>query len=610
MVRLHKNTRFEAEIHIGLMAIVFLLLALNLISNIVIYRARTVSREMTESTLNMAALATSKAISEVFPQKLDRSELDRIREFNGLTSLILVPGQPETESKADRRIWFAQITKHLPPGQLPDLALKLVGAERDVLTRGDENEFFTVKAIPSGTDGYLLIASSNNPTLAFLDGSGATIILISLGALLIIAVAYLFVYRYIFSPFRQISQIATNAGRATTDRGTDVEAIIEDYRRIIEELEADKVILRQLNETIANKAQSLEQFNEYLLESIESGIVTLDMSGNLITISPKAAEIFGVESLEFQGELYDRLFGPFETLKRDIEMALNDGQLPPYQEHQVRLSENRLGVLGVTLSPVRDKNEQRLGYSILITDHTELHRLQQELESRKRLTAMGEMAGGLAHQLRNSLGAISGYGTLIKRKMTNSGLPVKPVEELLDETKEASELIKQFLDFTKPFQLAAVRTSLQEFLHDLLESCRSRSDGSNAQLRLEPFQDQDLLLDPLLLKQALGNIIDNALESYGDQHGPVTVAVATDKSDVQISVSDQGCGIRPDELDQIFTPFFSRRPSGTGLGLPLAAKFINLHDGRIAVKSQPGQGTTFTITLPVRRPETALNPVK
>ena len=602
MTPLYKNSRFGAEIHIGFLAIVFLFLALNLVSNYVIYQARISSRETIQRTITLAGMATARAVREAFPILPDPEEIDNIRGYHGLTSLILVPSQPIDNSPAGRREWFAKMTLNLPQGQLPDLALKLVGAEPEQVTRGEFDEYFMVRSIPAGKNGLLMIASAQNSTLAFLDGSGMVIIIASLATLLVVSLAYLFLYRFIFSPFRKIKNIAHRAGRDTDENDIDVANIVEDYQRIIDELNEDKIKLARLNETITSRAHSLEQFNDYLLESIESGIVTLDMNGKIITISPKAAQMFSVDPFDYQGDYFNKLFACCRSMVVDLERVVGDSQIPPYTEHRARLSNDKQGILGVTISTIHDKQNSRLGYSILITDHTELHQLQTELEGRKRLTAMGEMAGGLAHQLRNSLGAINGFGNLVKRKLTNSGLPVNSVEDLLLESKEASNLISQFLDFARPFQLTQVDTNLKDFLLDILKGYHTRDRYQKCEFELEPLEDINLKFDPLLLKQAIINIIDNAAESHGDDPGFVNIKAVLGETDLELNISDQGCGIEPDELDQIFTPFFSKRSSGTGLGLPLAAKIINLHQGSIKVDSIPGQGTIFSLTIPFEQP--------
>lgn len=594
-----RKTRFEAEVHIGLLAIVFLLLALNFVSNIVFYRARSASRDVIQGTIRLVTMATTRAVRESFPILPAAEELDQIRDYYRLTSLVLVPGQPDENSPSGRRVWFAKITGSLPQTQLPDLAMKLVSAEPDQVTRGAADEYFVVTSIPTGKTGLLMIASVKNPVLAYLDSSRTVIIIVLLAAMFIVALAYLFLYRFIFSPFRKIRQMATEAGRTTDGGDTDVDAIVDDYQRIIDELKDDKEKLRRLNETITSRVQSLEQFNDYLLESIESGIVTLDMSGKIITVSSRAAEMLAVDPIDFQGASFDKLFLNCRSLVVDIERTVNDGHLPPYTEHRVNRPDNQAGIWGVTISTIRDKHDHRLGYSVLMTDQTELHQLQAELEGRKRLIAMGEMAGGLAHQLRNSLGAISGYGNLVKRKLTNSGLPIKPAEDLLNETEEASDLISQFLDFARPFQLALVDTSLSELLADILDGYRSRDKYDNCDFVSGPFDEVTIKIDPLLLKQALNNIIDNAAEAYGTGSGRVTLRVEKGEKTIRLLIIDRGCGILPEDIDRIFTPFFSNRPSGTGLGLPLAAKIIDLHQGSIKVDSISGQGTTFTITIPL-----------
>jgi len=208
------------------------------------------------------------------------------------------------------------------------------------------------------------------------------------------------------------------------------------------------------------------------------------------------------------------------------------------------------------------------------------------------------MAGGLAHQIRNSLGAISGYGTLVKRRMQRESQNVEPVESLLDECREAGELITRFLSFARPFEYAPFRTDLKATLEECLESQRMRLSTAACELVFRPQEAARVDADAVLLKQAIGNLLDNAIKAIGDGAGTVTVSLTVEDDLAVVAIEDSGCGIPPDELDKIFTPFFSSRPSGTGLGLPLAAKIIDLHSGKLEVQSELGRGTRFIVSLP------------
>jgi signal transduction histidine kinase len=221
---------------------------------------------------------------------------------------------------------------------------------------------------------------------------------------------------------------------------------------------------------------------------------------------------------------------------------------------------------------------------------------------------MGEMAGGLAHQLRNSLGAIAGYGRLARRKLDGAGLPVGSVDSLLDETDQAAALIRQFLDFTRPFSLSRSTVAVDELLAEIVESFSVRQGHEKVRIEVERVEKAQLEIDPLLFKQAIANLVDNAISSYVEEHGTVWLSAVVSEDGYRITVRDAGCGIPETDRERIFTPFFSSKPSGTGLGLPLAGKIVDLHDGRIILDSREGEGTSFAIILPLSSVKSTATP--
>jgi len=227
---------------------------------------------------------------------------------------------------------------------------------------------------------------------------------------------------------------------------------------------------------------------------------------------------------------------------------------------------------------------------------------------------LGEMAGGLAHQLRNSMGAITGYCALLKKRLRKSGLEIGSIEALIQETAEAEKLVERFLQFARPLAFKPEPASVNELVAQVVSTFEARPDCRQAEFVVRQTDDFTIGLDPLLMKQALTNIVENAFNAYENRKGRVEIRVGqvslipannwqesgTSALQLQIEVEDFGCGIAEDDLDKIFTPFFSCRPSGTGLGLPLARKIVDLHLGSLSVESQLGKGTTFTISLPIR----------
>jgi len=629
------SRRFESEVHLGLLVIVCILLFLNFTSNVIIYRARESKRNSLTADLNSAARAVTRMVQGTIPSSLTESQKRNLMLQYGLSGLMVIPSKPPDNSAESRRRWFAFVVHSLHPVQIPDLARKLLTSDFHTLTRGEENEYFYVYPMPSGAGKSLAILSKNTPELAYLDDSARVVLIIGIVSVLAIAGIYLLLSRFIFSPFRKIKKQALDAGRIVDQTADDVEAMVEDYRKIISELKEKEAKLRQLNEAIQRKADSLEQFSQYLLTSMNSGIVTVDRQGRILSINRAAGEILAVQASGYEGKSYTELLKPDSELTETVGQALSQGENIDYREIDFTPGHRHKLTLGVSVSVICNNRQRPIGASLLINDLTELRRLRAELETKNRLAALGEMAGGLAHQLRNSMGAITGYCALLKKRLKRSGIEIGSVAALVQETTETEKLVERFLQFARPLAFTPQLVSVNELIAQVIDSFHARLDCQQAEFVVKQAGDIMVELDTLLIKQALTNIIENAVNAYENRKGLVELRVslgapplwsgisqesspskptagqrpgprrASDGPPIlqlQIEVEDSGCGISEEDLDKIFTPFFSSRPSGTGLGLPLARKIIDLHQGSLTVISQWGKGTTFTILLPVQVP--------
>jgi len=232
---------------------------------------------------------------------------------------------------------------------------------------------------------------------------------------------------------------------------------------------------------------------------------------------------------------------------------------------------------------------------------------QKERELNRRMELLSEMSGGLAHQLRNSIAAIIGFGQMIRKKMSGNKSIEQNIDYLLKESHEAEALVARFLDYARPLQLNESTFNIQDLLNDIVEAMSKIY--KNIEIIADFGSSDELLLkaDDLLLKQAIGNLVDNACLAYDGVNGQVKIKIEAVKSTFRLHVVDEAMGIPEEYQDKIFTPFFSGNPSGTGLGLPLAQKIVMLHRGTLYFDSIPGKGTTFTITLPETIVETTLS---
>lgn len=598
--------RFESEVHLGMLSIVLILLLLSVASNFVLFKARVRLQEETTAQLRAAVVVVTRALHEqdamLFPEVLRRQLIQQ----HQLSSFNIVPPEPEDPSPASRAIWLAGILSELPASQAPDIVDRLLRAEPNNLMRGENSQFFMVAPVPVGQQHRLAIVAATNADLAYLQDGNRIVLWVGVGVTLLGAIGYLVLSRFIFRPFRRIKEQAALGGHDLGEIDHEADVVVEEYKRVIRELWAQEAELIQLNAAIQNRADSLEQYNDYLLSSIDSGIISLEKDGTIKAINQAAAKMLRL-STNAVGSEFTEAFPESTHISQAIRLALKGAVQSGYREINYQLPDGSDLVLGVAVSAVRDTIGRMLGISILINDLTELNDLRAQVEQKNRLAALGEMSAGLAHQIRNSVGAIGGFGNLIKRRFVRENQSTELVESLLKETREAEELVSKFLLFARPLDLQPQSMSLRELIQELKQAYKAREDCMHIQCEL---QGDDIIIeaDPLLLKQVLGNLVDNAIIAYEGRPGRVEVSLATQEQTAIVRVRDFGCGIPPDRLDKVFTPFYSSRPSGTGLGLSLASRIVTLHGGTLSVESILGKGTIVTINLPlaVSTPQSSL----
>ncbi len=594
------SRRFESEVHLGFLAIILVLLVLNAASNYVAYHALMAERERIENLLNDAGLLVSRSIDGWGATQLSEDQEGSLRQQLGLSRLGYFPGSLPSEGKAlSRADLFSLVTTG--SREWGDIVARFDAIEMHRIIRGDQAEYFYLYPMSGRNARGLIILGEKAPLLSYLDTAWRTMIIVSLVAAFLTLGVYVLVSRFVLSPFRRIRQEALQAGRIVDDDHDEVEAMVTDYRRIIGELREKESELLRLNREITHRADSLEQFNEHLLRSMNSGLVTVNQRGRVMSLNTVAEEILDVERTRYEGRHYWDLLGSNVHLVDAVSRVLDCGRNQAYRETEFTTTSGRQLTLGVTISMIHDHTGAVLGASLLINDLTELSTLRRQLETKERLAALGEMAAGLAHQIRNSLGAVAGYGSLLRKKLIGHDLNTDHAVALVQETKEAESLIERFLYFARPLNFSPTMLEVDTMIRELIDSFRVRSDCAAIEFAYYTNRIQPIEADGLLLKQALTNLLENGVNAHAGDHGTVTVKVTATDEQMMIEVSDTGCGINQSDADKIFTPFYSTRPSGSGLGLPLVKKIVDLHGGQLTFESRAGQGTTFKLSLPLHQ---------
>ena len=249
---------------------------------------------------------------------------------------------------------------------------------------------------------------------------------------------------------------------------------------------------------------------------------------------------------------------------------------------------------------MRGEDGAALGWVILFRDLTEIQHLKKEIAQSQRLASIGRLAAGVAHEIRNPLSSIKGFATYFKERYRDTPKDQQTAEIMIQEVERLDRVIGQLLEFARPLSLQKKATQLDVLIRHSMKMVEgdARQKGIALNVKNDP-RINTVQIDPDRIKQVLLNLYLNALEAM-EGGGELSVAflrMETNQS-IQITVSDTGPGIKPEDLPHLFDPYFTTKTSGTGLGLAIVHKIIESHKGEIQIKSRRGEGTTITMVIP------------
>jgi len=364
--------------------------------------------------------------------------------------------------------------------------------------------------------------------------------------------------------------------------------------------------LHHADQSLREKEQGLTRlqvFHESIVRSISSGVFTTDEEGRITSFNPAAHEVTGYPFAEVQGRLWQDVFnwhpeGP----------AQDPGVSSPPLRFEVDCfhANGSCLVLGMTISPLQEQGTQR-GLVGVFKDLTQIRYLEEEMRRREWLASLGEMSAGMAHEIRNPLGALAGAMQMLRQDVGSDETSQRLMDIAIREARRLDHIITEFLQYARPPALNVAQQDLNKVLADTLDliqhEARSRTGVSIAS-RLAPGPlvaqvDQDQL------RQVFWNLAANAFDAM-PQGGTLTIATGLRRVEVggrredviEISFHDSGEGIPKQNFDKIFLPFFTTKKEGSGLGLAQVHRIVELHDGWIKVESEVGGGAKFVVCLP------------
>ena len=365
--------------------------------------------------------------------------------------------------------------------------------------------------------------------------------------------------------------------------------------------------LRTADQSLREKEQGLHRlqaFHENIVNSISSGVFTTDAHGLITSFNPAAEEATGYSSKQVQGRPWREVFN-WQPGELENEGDENVSGSLRFEVECKRADGNRL-ILGMTLGPLHEQGETT-GMVGVCKDLTQLRDLEEEMRRKEWLASLGEMSAGMAHEIRNPLGALAGAMQMLRKDSQADETSQRLVEIAVREATRLNAIITEFLQYARPPALQLVECDLNKVLAETFDLVQHEARArANITVVMVPCSGTlPAQVDQDQMKQVFWNLAVNAFDAM-PKGGQLTVATGCRKVDVvgrkaeviEVSFHDMGGGIPKKNLDKIFLPFFTTKKSGSGLGLAAVHRIVDLHGGWIKVESEEGLGTRFGVCLP------------
>lgn len=452
---------------------------------------------------------------------------------------------------------------------------------------------------------YLVAAFKNRAgNLAILDKLSKLEFFFGGLGIFLAMLATFWIIKVTLKPYKEIKHTAAEAHLVTEENSTsEIDFVVKTFQKTIDELKNKEKILKELFQKTSEKAENLSRLNDYILDSMSSGVIICDREGKISRLNQAAQEILGLKSSLAINSHYKQTLGAENPLSALIDKTLAEEKVFTNLDLEVETSTGERVYLSASSSLIKDEQGQLVGEGLLFSDISDIKKLQDEINFKQKMAALGEMSAGLAHQLRNSMGSIMGFTKLLKKAFNDEPGNSEIIQNIVTESLIMEQLLAKFLNFTKPLDLVLEKVNLKEIITECFHQTSEYTKRKDIFLATPAPEEANVVMaDKLLLKQCFQNLFQNSFEAMPNG-GKLQVSIDEEKDFLRIEVADQGLGIPSEALDKIFNPFFTTKEKGTGLGLSLVKKIVNLHQGKIQASSQAGQGTKFTIYWPKEPPE-------
>jgi two-component system sensor histidine kinase PilS (NtrC family) len=343
----------------------------------------------------------------------------------------------------------------------------------------------------------------------------------------------------------------------------------------------------------------LQSLHGSVLTSMSSGLLTTNLDGGVTYANRAAQELLGTPSVDLVGR---PLLGLGLVGEADWKrIAASGSEILRFEN--TRRSGGTEEFFGISSTALRDGSGYTTGRILIFQNLTDLKRLEGEVRLKDKLAAVGELAAGIAHEIRNPLASISGSVQVLKNSFSPGSPEQRLMEIVLSESQRLSTILEDFLRYVRPKERAEEPVDAPAALDDVLTLLAHGDEISSRHHLVQDFDPPSVVVqaDPGQLRQIFWNVARNALAAMPGG-GTLTVAARVQGGNWNVSFMDEGHGMTTDERDRLFTPFAHSFPGGTGLGLAIVHRIVEEHRGAIQVDSEPGRGTTVSISFPLAGP--------
>ena len=417
-------------------------------------------------------------------------------------------------------------------------------------------------------------------------------------ALFAILVGTILLLRKVFLSSPERSKGNLNAPPRTENASAFMTASMQ---AVIQKLKEQEKELERLHHEERERADLTERLSEEVTRNMPAGLIVVNAQSIITSANPAAEQTLGQRGLGFRR--FSEALGDRSDLSKLISECLGTGKIFRREQIEHRDATGDIRQLGVTISPIRKGSDDVSGVICLLTDLTELASLQKQMQLKENLAALGELSAGIAHEFKNALATISGYAQMIQSENSNPEA-ADNAEKILEQTRNITRVVTEFLKYARPLEISDEQVALEAVIERVVSEVGEAIPL--VRLRFEgPFGE--VAGDESFLRQAFLNLTRNAAEacSAAPNGGKVLIRSENLKREgvgyQRITIFDNGPGISRDVLPKLFRPFFTTKPSGTGLGLAVVQKIILQHGGHVEARNRDEGGAAFIVTLPLSR---------